>query len=210
MTTERPVENPGPTAARIRSPGDDGLEAHGGALANILRGAGEVADLARTLLEAGGVTLTYRSDGPVVPDWFPLRLNLEVLDGIGRELGAEAVFEIGFSVPQHARFPPAISDLAGAMRALDVAFHMNHRRDGAVMYDAATGRMLDGIGNYGCQMGSDGRLIGRSTSVYPCAFDRGIFAGLAARFEPRSQVEHDAHVDCRIRGASACVYIVGR
>jgi hypothetical protein len=146
----------------------------------------------------------------VIPEWFPLRLNLQVLEGVGQTLGWEALFQIGVSVPQHAKFPPAITDLRGAMAALDVAFHMNHRRDGLVMYDAGTGGMLEGIGHYGCESGPDGRLIGRSTSVYPCAFDRGIFAGLVARFEPGSQVEHGPAAGCRTRDAAACVYVVRR
>jgi hypothetical protein len=156
------------------------------------------------------LTLPDGSDGPLIPAWFPLRLNLQVLSGIERELGAEALFRIGLSVPQHARFPPAISDLPGAMRGLDVAFHMNHRRDGVVMYDAGTGDMLEGIGHYGFESGPDGHLVGRSTSVYPCAFDRGIFAGLAARFEPGSRIDHGRQEDCRERGAVACAYVVRR
>jgi hypothetical protein len=162
------------------------------------------------LLAAGGLTLADGPHGVVIPHWFPLGLNLQVLSGIQQELGGEALFQIGVSVPRYANFPPAINDLSGAMQALDVAFHMNHRRDGVVMYDAAKEEMLEGIGHYGRACGADGHLVGRSSSVYPCAFDRGIFAGLAARFEPGSQVDHGPQADCRDRGGPACIYVIRR
>ena len=146
----------------------------------------------------------------MIPDWFPLRLNLRVLEGIERTLGREALFKIGFGVLEHAKFPPAITDLSAALGALDVAFHMNHRRDGVVMYQPGTGEMLDGIGHYTWESGTGGQLLGRSTAVYPCAFDWGIFSGLVGRFEPRGRVEHGPELSCRIRGDDVCVYAIVR
>jgi hypothetical protein len=145
---------------------------------------------------------------PVIPDWFPLDGSLRILKAIGHAFGGEALHRIGFSVPAHARFPPEIDGVARALAGLDVAFHMNHRRDGVVMFDPATGTMLEGIGHYGCRSLGGRRLHCESTSVYPCDFDRGVVAGLAARFDPASEVEHAPDGLCRTDGASSCIYRV--
>ena len=177
-------------------------------MANILRSSGAVADFARGLMEAAGLPLGGADGTAALPDWFPLDENLRILDGIGRTFGDAAVFEIGSSVPQHAKFPPAIRDLRQALETLDVAFHSNHRRDGAVMYDPAAGSMLEGIGHYRSSSTGSGRLTSDSTSVYPCSFDLGLVSGLAARFDAAAKVQHPPEGPCRGRGADSCAYVV--
>jgi hypothetical protein len=161
-------------------------------------------------MAAAGVSIERAEGTPVVPDWFPLAANLRVLDDIGRTFGDAAVVAIGFSVPEHARFPPRIRTLQDALAALDVAFHSNHRCDGAVMFDAATGHMLEGIGHYRCDDGGSDGLVSESTSVYPCSFDLGLVSGLVARFDPGAKVEHPSDGLCRTRGAVSCRYVVVR
>jgi hypothetical protein len=133
---------------------------------------------------------------------------LEILDRIGRAFGGAALFEIGYSVPQHATFPPHVDGVLAALRSLDAAFHMNHRRDGAVMFDPAAGTMLEGIGHYRCSELSPGRARCESTSVYRCEFDLGILSGLAGRFAPAAEVSHAPEGSCRGRGAESCTYLV--
>ena len=41
-------------------------------------------------------------------------------------------------------FPPEINDVESAVRSIDIAFHLNQRKNGVVMYDPATGVMLEG------------------------------------------------------------------
>ena len=177
-------------------------------MANILRSSGRVADFARGLMEAAGLPLVGADGKPALPDWFPLDENLRILDGIGRTFGDAAVFEIGSSVPEHAKFPPAVRDLRQALETLDAAFHSNHRRDGAVMYDPAAGSVLEGIGHYRCASAGSGRLIIDSTSCYPCSFDLGLVSGLAARFDGAAKVQHPPEGPCRRRGADRCGYLV--
>lgn len=141
------------------------------------------------------------------PDWFPLHANLCVLGDIARAFGDAALFDIGVTVPEHAKFPPEIRSLRQALEVLDIAFHANHRRDGVVMYDRATGTMLDGIGHYSCERAVDGALITESTSVYPCRFDLGLVSGLAARFDASAKVQHTSDGVCRERGDARCRYV---
>ena len=88
---------------------------------------------------------------------FPLQANLGVLADVARAFGDAALFDIGFTVRDHAKFPPEIRHLQQALETLDVAFHTNHR-DGAVMYDPATGTMLEGVGHYTCEASADGAV----------------------------------------------------
>ena len=208
MTTVPPAGRPAPTAARTTSPGSVPLETHGGAIVNIVRSSGAIAELARARFQAEGLAIAAADGPPVVPDWFPLDVNLRVLHDIAEAFGEQAVFQIGRSVPEHARFPPEVRDLDGALVMLDVAFHTNHRVGGVVMYDPATGSMLEGIGHYHFERSTPGVLIGSSTSVYPCSFDAGISSGLAARFEPDASVEHPPDGPCRKRGQASCRYVV--
>jgi hypothetical protein len=65
------------------------------------------------------------------------------------DVGPRALFQYGQHLPKYAPFPPTITDIQSAMGSMDAAYHMNHRKNGKVMFDPATGEMLEGIGHYG-------------------------------------------------------------
>jgi hypothetical protein len=204
MTTAPPAGGPALTAAPTTSPGRARLETHGGALVNILRSSGAVGAFARASLKAAGLSFAADEAGGI-PDWYSLDANLRVLNAIARRFGDRAVFRIGLTVPKHARFPPGMTTLRQALAGLDCAYHTNHRRDDAVMFDPDTGTKLNGIGNYDCQETPEGLLVAESTSVYPCSFDLGLVSGLAARFAPKATVRH-GNAPCRRRGSPVCHY----
>jgi hypothetical protein len=92
---------------------------------------------------------------------------------------------------------------------MDVAYHLNHRKNGAPMFDPATGAMLEGIGHIRTQFFDNER---RATVVceepYPCEFDRGLITALANRFEPMAKTLHDNSAPCRKKGDSSCTFHV--
>jgi hypothetical protein len=47
-----------------------------------------------------------------------------------------------------AQFPPQIKTIDDALGAIDVAYHMNHRINGKVLFDPQTGKTAEGIGHY--------------------------------------------------------------
>jgi hypothetical protein len=185
-----------------------GIETHGKAILNILSGLGPLSGRARALFAEEGVRVDGPSDRPVLGEWFPLDANLRVLRRIGGEFGADVLRAIGASVPLHAVFPPSIHDVESALAAIDVAYHLNHRRGGVVMFDPARGHMLEGIGHYGYRADGAGRLVCECTSVYPCAFDHGLVSGMATRFAAGAEVLHGQDEGCRESGAGRCVYRV--
>ena len=58
------------------------------------------------------------------------------------------MFKIGSQVPKHAPFPPTLTDIHTGIAGIDVAYHMNHRKNGQVMFNPESGTMLEGIGHY--------------------------------------------------------------
>ena len=164
------------------------IETHGGALAQVdswlLREHG---------LQLGG-------------EWYPLHQVLAILNRVGREHGDETLFRIGHAVPDQAPFPDSCDSIGKALRSLDVAYHMNHRKDGAPMF--ANGRKSDGIGCYVCTDETVGHFVVDSASLYPCAFDRGLVTAIARRFEPRAEVWHMSGARCRRLGTLTCAYVI--
>ena len=141
--------------------------------------------------------------------WFPLESWLAAYEGISSEIGLNSLYACGRSIPDNAVFPPNVKDVFSAVSSIEVAYHMNHRKAGKVMFDPTTGMFLEGIGHYKVeQVPNERRLIALCENPYPCDFDRGIIASMANRFEPDAKTVHDADKPCRKKGADSCTYIV--
>jgi hypothetical protein len=76
------------------------------------------------------------------------------------------------------------------------------------MFDPASRAMREGIGHYHCERVGDRRVMAVVTSVYPCAFDRGILTGVTRRFAAGAMVAHAAAALCRSPGDGCCMYYV--
>lgn len=164
----------------------------------------------KRLLNYGIGTAQGRGDVLINRDaWYPLSNWLAAYESIAKEVGPRALVQIGQHIPKHAPFPPTVTDIHSAMSSMDAAYHMNHRKGGKVMFDPATGRMLDGIGHYGYNpVKGERKIISVCENPYPCDFDRGIITTLAARFERSSRVIHDDDFPCRKNGADSCRYVI--
>ncbi len=86
----------------------------------------------------------------VRPDgWYSQEAWLRVFKKIGTSVGDSVLFQIGASIPRNAKFPPWVTDVHSAIKSIDIAYHMNHRKGGEDMFDPTAGKMLEGIGHYG-------------------------------------------------------------
>jgi hypothetical protein len=133
---------------------------------------------------------------------------LAVFDAVLVAVGPNTMFEIGRSIPRHAQFPPNINDAFSALASANIAYHMNHRKNGGPMFDPATGQTQSGIGEYRIVSKPRAKpVIVESDNVYPCELRHGLLTALAARFEPRTTVDHAAE-RCQKQGAMACSYAV--
>jgi hypothetical protein len=101
-----------------------------------------------------------------------------------------------------------LHDVEGALRSIEVAYHMNHGRRGEPLIDHATGLMKEGIGHYRVRRDGERQLVIECENPYPCDLDRGIVETVAKRFQPDATVVHAAKAPCRKQGANACALVV--
>src|SRR4051794_31209264 len=124
-------------------PLESGIEVDARNAANVLAAFRLVPAIAYRILAKHGLGQAT-AHGTFVPDrrpWWPIEHYLAALTEISEAVGPGKMLEIGKLVHEHAVLPPALRDIDSAFRALDAAYHLNHRKDGAVMLDLATGRM---------------------------------------------------------------------
>jgi hypothetical protein len=182
------------------------IEILGAAMMATIGGFGPLRTIVeRVLCRDGLVDCGVPGAGIDVDAWYVQQAWLDALREIDERFGTEVLFNIGAEIPNNAVFPALAVDVHSAVASIDVAYHLNHRRAGRVMYDSTTGEMLEGIGHYGYERLGDTQILSTCITPYPCEFDFGIVATMARRFEPRTIVEHvGSH--CRRHGAQACTY----
>jgi len=191
-------------------PFEEGIEAYGASIDAIVDAFKLFPSVALKRLVAFGIGTTKGKDVVVERDaWYPLDRWLSAFESIANEVGPRGLFQYGQHLPKYAPFPPSVVDIRSAMASIDVAYHMNHRKKGRIMFDPATGQMTEGIGHYGYRSApTEKKIISVCENPYPCDFDRGIITSLAARFEKQSRVAHDDKAPCRKNGADSCTYVV--
>jgi hypothetical protein len=192
-------------------PFEEGIEVQGQAVVSVVDGLSTFAALASTYLLDEGIGRVDRNGLAQVElqGWYPQRAWLRAFQRIGEQLGGGVLQQIGRALPRNAAFPLEVRDIHGAIRSIDVAYHMNHRKQGRLMYDAETGRMEEGIGHYGYEpVAGQRRIISVCHNPYPCDFDQGILLAMAQRFEPGARVVHDESRPCRKRRGDSCTYLV--
>ncbi|NTX39664.1 hypothetical protein HUA78_35035 [Myxococcus sp. CA033] len=141
--------------------------------------------------------------------WYPLEDYLLAYKKIDTLLGGRGLEKVGSMIPKNAVFPPDITDIHKALASIDVAFHMNHRKNGKDMFNPATGEMLEGIGHYAYTAiagKNEGYVV--CGNPYPCRFDQGLVKGMAQRFMPNATVTHDPAHGCRQKGGASCTFVV--
>jgi hypothetical protein len=140
--------------------------------------------------------------------WYSQQAWLRAFAKVAKQVGQSVLFDIGKRIPANAQFPPWVVDVPSAISSIDIAYHMNHRKRGKVMFDPSTGALDEGIGHYGYEYvkGSQ-RVTSLCENPYPCSFDEGIITAMAQRFDIRARVEHQPGA-CRKTGSNFCVYVI--
>lgn len=145
--------------------------------------------------------------------WYSQLKWLEAFKEVSYTLGEMNLFLIGKSIVNNSNFPP-VCDLEEALNTLDVAYHMNHRINGKVMFDPISKSKLKGIGNYKLLAydATARKATFKCTNPYPSKFDEGIIAQLVRKFRPsdsiKQTVELDLSKDSRIKGGDSCTYLI--
>jgi hypothetical protein len=190
---------------------EPGIEVRGGGVNATLEAFNAFSLLASQIMVAEGCG-ELGEDGLIRANsegWYSLDANLQAFRRISREIGDHVLYRLGAVMPKHAKLPPDVQSVPDVFATMDIAFHMNHRKNGVEMFDPANGRMLEGIGHYSYDPDPvHKRIISVARNPYPCPFDRGLFEAMAARFDPKARVIHDDTKPCRNKGADACTLIV--
>jgi hypothetical protein len=192
-------------------PFEEGIEVNGRTVWAVVDGFSAHGLLASEYLLAEGIG-EKSADGMASINkgsWYSQEAWLRAFARIGDRVGDAVLFRIGLTIPSNARFPEGVKGLHEAIRSIDVAYHMNHRKNGRALYDADTRAMTEGIGHYRFEPVAGQKVIlVRCRNPYPCAFDRGLITALAQMHEGTSLVEHDDSQPCRAQGADECTYRV--
>lgn len=188
-----------------------GIEVIGQTVYAIFDGFAAFKSIAADILTREGIGVILPETGFSLDPaaWYSQDAWLRAFAHVAQELGDPLLFSIGKKIPENAIFPDWVTDIDSAIRSIDIAYHLNHRKDGRVLFDRQTGEMFEGIGHYGYQR-SDGKdeIIAVCENPYPCHFDRGILTSMALRFQPAARVRHDDSRPCRNRGDASCTYTV--
>jgi methylthioribose-1-phosphate isomerase len=192
-------------------PLEPGIEVSGQSLGAFVQGFKAFRSIANKYMEMYGLVRAEVGKKPFVDTtrWYAQEAWLKAYECIVKEIGYSVLFDIGASIPQNAIFPPWIKDVDTAIQSIDVAYHMNHRKAGVVMFDEATGVMLEGIGHYGYRrIPAEQRIVSVCDTPYPCEVDFGIVSAMAEKFQRRAKTVHDEAAPCRKRGDRSCRYVV--
>ncbi len=188
-----------------------GIEVNGQTVWAIVDGFTSKALPSKILVEEGIGKLGADGVAVLEPEgWYSQEAWLRAFERISKSVGNNVLFNIGLKIPQNAIFPPWVVDVDTAIKAIDVAYHLNHRKQGKVLFDVETGKMSEGIGHYGYERPNPSvqQILCKCPNPYPCDFDRGIITTMARKFAPRSLVIHVDSEPCRVKGAESCTYSV--
>jgi hypothetical protein len=187
---------------------EPGIEVNGQTVYSIIDGLGYFTNISRRYLSQVGIGTVV--DKKLVMDkygWYPQEAWLMAFENIARQIGDRVLFNIGRSIPRNAEFPTWTTGIESAIYAVDVAYHLNHRKNGQPLFNMRTGVMTEGIGHYGCApVWGQNEIISICNNPYPCAFNRGILTEMALRFEPAARVIHDDNAECLKNGADSCTF----
>ena len=182
------------------------VEVNGETVFSVIDGMGVFRTMAVQILTRNGI------DDPKAGQWYSQQAWLDAFRVISETIGAVTLHAIGRKIPENAQFPTNIDSVESALQSIDIAYHMNHRLQGKVMYDRHTKKMTEGIGHYYYEKLGENKAQMVCDNPYPCDFDQGIIEAMARRFKPSGSlfvsVQHDDRVRCRKKGGDRCTYLI--
>lgn len=186
-----------------------GVEVRGEVLAGTVDAMGNYRARALAIMGKLGVTSVQAGH------WYPLEILLTTFAKLEEAAGARTMRRIGATVASTAVWPAGVDSLDKALSSIDVAYHMNHRRDGRELFDAATGTIVEGgIGHDVFFPAKEGErsAVYVCGSFYPDEFDLGMAEVLANKFKPagadKVTVEIDTSAPARRSGGATTTYLL--
>ena len=186
------------------------IEVNGQTVFSVVDGLGHFKSMGIKIMLSVGIGSGDPSNYQIKMDgWYSHDNWLKAFEIISKEIGDNTLKQIGLKIPENAKFPPWVKDIESAIQSIDIAYHMNHKKNGKVLFNPETGVITEGIGHYGYEkVVNKNMIISECKNPYPCAFDEGIITTMAKKFEAHANVMHDESKPCRKKGADSCTYII--
>jgi hypothetical protein len=127
---------------------------------------------------------------------YSCRATLECLKELQTQFGPGFLNRVGRLLHERVGFPPEIVDFGDALATVEQSYKANH----------PVGN--DRIGGY--RFVREGERRGRFyvDAPYPCAFDMGLFEGMAVAFGVDAKITHEHPEICRRDGGEVCTYFI--
>lgn len=145
--------------------------------------------------------------------WYKQQAWLNAYKEVYDSLGQMNLFLIGKAVIKNAEFPP-MKNLEEALHSINIAYHMNHRLNGKIMFNPEDGSFTPGIGHYKLEQydAKQRKAVVVCRNPYPSKFDEGILTQLARTFKPQDSVSQKITLDetreTRRNGGSSCTFLI--
>lgn len=182
---------------------NDKAEVNGQTILSVVKGMPGYGETALSILKRNGIQ-DIQDD-----DWYPQQSWLDAFEEIANKIGANTLRAIGSKIIASAQWPPGIDSVESALASIDVAYHMNHRIEGKILFNPNTGIMSEGIGHYLFEKISENEYKVACENPYPCDFDKGIIKGVVEKFKnPGQKIEFLENVKsgCRDNDENCCTY----
>ncbi len=184
---------------------DTTAEVNGQTILSVLDGMPGFETTARKILKDHGI------DAPTPDSWYPQQSWLDAFKHIALKVGDAVLTNIGKKIPENAEWPPHVNSIVTALESIDIAYHMNHKAKGKILFDPATGAVGDGIGSYKYELLAENSVKMTCKNPYPCSFDRGILKAIAEKFKPlgyKLAFKENVAKSCRKQGDHYCTYLI--
>lgn len=181
------------------------VEVNGQTILSVLDGMKGFESTALSILSKNGI------DKPEPDKWYSQQAWLNAFKEISEKIGEKTLINIGQKIPENAEWPPDVNSLETAYASVDIAYHMNHRLNGSLLFNPENGIMHEGIGHYKYKKTGDREITMICENPYPCAFDKGIIKSVANKFKPtgaKVEFKEGVSTGCRSNGANACTYVI--
>jgi hypothetical protein len=180
-------------------------EVNGQTIMSLVKGMSGFETTASNILKKHGIA-DLNEQG-----WYPQQAWLDAFREIADKIGSQTLITIGTQIVESAQWPPSVNSVESALASVDVAYHMNHRINGRVLFDPKTGVMLEGIGHYYFEKVSNNEFKVTCDNPYPCDFDKGILKGVVNKFKPtnsKAEFFESSKVVCRKTGGGKCIHLI--
>jgi hypothetical protein len=134
-----------------------------------------------------------------------LKAILEILNKIYFHYGPYYLFKIGEILPTYINFKENIlPNLPVAILTINNEYYLHH----TIIDDRLNIKKSDVLGKYELLLYDSQKVVVKSSTPYPCDFDKGIFYKIVSYFYPHITIKNIYHnsKQCKLYGQGSCIY----